>query len=99
MKNFIPNTNNNLMLAVLLHEHDSEQPVDVVFIPVIGWSIEKYDQLRVWAIGTDNDDENLKIIFNVDSSNWYVLNKQITGSGKDDLIELINLNKKIEIKI
>lgn len=91
MKNFIANTNTALMLAVAVNEAGSEKCIDVTFVSVIGWTVEEYDQLRAWAIGSDNDKD--------DSEKWYLLNKSITGNGKEDLINVINLNKKIEIKI
>lgn len=97
--NFIANMNNALMLAVAVNEAGNEKCIDVDFVPVIGWTVEEYDQLRVWAIGSDNDKDEQGIIFNKDSEHWYLLNKSITGNGKEDLINVINLNKEIEIKI
>ena len=93
----IPNTNNALMLAVPVYEAD--KCTDVAFVPVIGWTHGEYNELRVWALGVDNDKDEQKIIFNVDNGKFYVLNKQITGSGKEELLYLIKLNKEIEIKI
>ncbi|PCJ87991.1 MAG: hypothetical protein COA54_04300 [Thiotrichaceae bacterium] len=95
----IANTNNNLILTVAVNEPGSEKCIDVTFVPVIGWSVEEYDELRAWAVGSDNDKDEQAFIFNKDSKDWYLLNKSITGNGKEDLINVINLNRKIEIKI
>jgi len=99
-----------LMLVIPVHEitDGNSKCTDVKLTPVISWVLEKPHKnfpVRITpvAVGTDNDDEGMKIVYNEMTEDWYVCNADQQGRGKTDLIELFNihnfLNEDEEVKI
>ena len=98
--NVIPNTNNNLHLAVAVNktsDDDGEsKTTDVIFVPIIAWAVETLREnlpLRITplAVGNDNEAEGLKYVYNVETCAWYALNHAHHGNGRDDLLKLFSL--------
>ena len=96
--NVIRNNNTDLTLAVPVNElTDGEsKTIDVAFMPIIGWELEKLRddlplRITALAVGNDNEDEGLKYVYNVETEAWYCLNNDHHGNGRDDLLKLFTL--------
>ncbi len=70
---------------------------DIFFMPVIAWELNDLDNripinTKPVAVGSDNEDGDLKIVYRKSTNDWYVCNSDHHGNGKEDLIKLINVS-------